>query len=118
MKKFRLHSVYSTANNSFQAVVLLAMLCMVASTVAQSLDPVIENPDIISQNKLPAHASGFQYETVELAKNGVATASSRIQSLDGLWKFNWVRSPEERPVDFYREDFDVRQWDDIPVPSN
>jgi beta-galactosidase len=118
MKKFRLHSVYSTANNSFQAVVLLAMLCMVASTVAQSLDPVIENPDIISQNKLPAHASGFQYETVELAKNGVATASSRIQSLDGLWKFNWVRSPEERPVDFYREDFDVSQWDDIPVPSN
>ena len=26
--------------------------------------------------------------------------------------------PAARPVDFYREDFDVSGWDDIPVPAN
>ena len=39
-------------------------------------------------------------------------------SLDGKWNFYWSRNPEERPADFYREDYDVSQWDKITVPGN
>ena len=45
-------------------------------------------------------------------------ASSLSQSLNGQWKFNWVPTPEKRPVDFYKPNFDVSAWKDIPVPSN
>jgi beta-galactosidase len=39
-------------------------------------------------------------------------------SLDGQWQFHWSRNPEERPADFYREDYDVSKWDKITVPGN
>ena len=45
-------------------------------------------------------------------------ASSFCRSLNGPWKFNWVREPSLRPVDFYKPDFDVSAWKEIPVPSN
>ena len=38
--------------------------------------------------------------------------------LSGMWKFHWVSSPEERPVDFYKEGYDVSSWKEIPVPSS
>ena len=39
-------------------------------------------------------------------------------SLDGAWKFNWVKRPEERPVDFFKPEFDVSGWKEIAVPSS
>ncbi len=35
-----------------------------------------------------------------------------------MWKFNWVKTPVDRPVDFYRTDYDVSRWKEIKVPSN
>jgi beta-galactosidase len=29
-----------------------------------------------------------------------------------------VKTPEERPYWFFKDDFDTREWDDIEVPSN
>ena len=48
----------------------------------------------------------------------VAPQSASVQCLDGTWKFNLVSEPSQRPVDFYKMDYDVSKWDDIPVPSN
>ena len=36
----------------------------------------------------------------------------------GTWKFSWVKSPDLRPIDFYKPEFDVSSWKVIPVPSN
>ena len=38
--------------------------------------------------------------------------------MNGLWKFNWAPIPEKSPQDFFKQDFDVSGWDDIPVPAN
>ena len=46
------------------------------------------------------------------------STSTFYQSLNGNWKFNWVKQPSERPVDFYKKDYDVSSWKEIPVPSN
>lgn len=43
--------------------------------------------------------------------------SENYQSLDGEWKFNWVKQPSERPVSFYKENYDVSSWKSITVPS-
>lgn len=38
--------------------------------------------------------------------------------LDGMWKFRWTPTPEQRIEDFYRTDFTDKDWKDFPVPAN
>ena len=38
--------------------------------------------------------------------------------LDGMWKFRWTPVPDQKIIDFYRADFDDRDWTDFPVPAN
>lgn len=75
-----------------------------------------ENPQLVSQNaKLPhAHFISHPTEQSALSKNN----STFIQSLDGVWKFNLVNTVAERPLDFYKKNFDVSKWNDIKVPAN
>ncbi len=69
-----------------------------------------ENPDVLGINKLPYHA------TLQLPSR--EKECQEIVSLDGQWLFHWSRNPEERPKDFWREDYDVSQWNKITVPGN
>lgn len=48
----------------------------------------------------------------------VHSLSSDYLLLNGIWKFHFVPEPSQRPVSFYKEDFDISSWDSIPVPSN
>jgi beta-galactosidase len=77
-----------------------------------------ENPKMFGLNKEAPHASFIPYANVEQAIHNDKNNSPFYKSLNGLWKFNWVREPSQRPVDFYKTDFDVSKWNDIPVPSN
>lgn len=98
---------------------IFLILCLSINLIqGQTLDPVIENPAMIQQNKLDARASFFAFESEALAANNEPEKASNYVSLNGIWKFNWSRSPEERPTDFYKESFDISQWSDIKVPAN
>lgn len=77
-----------------------------------------ENPEVIEINRAPARATFFSYESESMAEAGTLDQSSNHISLNGDWKFNWVRKPTDRPVDFWQSDYDVSDWDSIPVPSN
>lgn len=39
-------------------------------------------------------------------------------SLNGKWKFHWVKNPDHRPKDFYKPSFYTGGWADIDVPGN
>ncbi|QJD98396.1 DUF4981 domain-containing protein [Mucilaginibacter robiniae] len=96
---------------------------VIGQTVADSLGkaPVpkeIENPECIGINKLPAHATLMPYGNLQEALAANRHASTYYRSLNGNWKFNWVTWPQNRPVDFYKTNYDVSQWKDIQVPSN
>ena len=69
-----------------------------------------ENPAVLGINKLPYHA------TLQLPSK--QKECKEIVNLDGQWLFHWSRNPEERPADFYREDYDVSAWGKITVPGN
>ncbi|CAM3743366.1 glycoside hydrolase family 2 TIM barrel-domain containing protein [Mucilaginibacter galii] len=84
----------------------------------KDLPPEIENPECIGINKLPAHATLMPYANLKEALTANRHASSYSRSLNGNWKFNWVAWPIDRPVDFYKTDYDVSKWKDIAVPSN
>ena len=78
----------------------------------------IEDPQCSGINKEPYHATLMPYGNLREALNAVRLSSSFCRILNGQWKFNWVPSPEKRPVDFYKPDYDVSAWKEIPVPSN
>jgi len=82
------------------------------------IPPEIENPELLGINKEPYHATLMPYANLQEALVAKRHASSLCRSLNGQWKFNWVPTPEQRPVDFYKPGFDVSDWKELPVPSN
>jgi beta-galactosidase len=94
---------------------------MLAATLPAPDAPVpaeIENEQMLGINKLPYHATLMPYANMAEALAADRYASSWSRSLNGPWKFNWVPRPEQRPVTFYKPEFDVSSWKEIPVPSN
>lgn len=84
-----------------------------------------ENELIFAVNKEPGHNTYIPYPSVESLKADKTfdkpwetPNSDYYLSLNGNWKFNWVKQPSERPVNFYRMNYDVSAWKEIPVPSN
>ncbi len=89
---------------------ILLLLAVVSAVSARAQVPDWENPAVLGINKLPYHA------TLQLPSR--EKECMEIVSLDGQWLFHWSRNPEERPADFYREDYDVSRWGTITVPGN
>src|SRR5690554_3123860 len=77
-----------------------------------------ENPEVFAINKEAGRASFYSFASLEQAFGFKREASPWFRLLNGQWKFNWVEKPADRPVDFYREDFDVSDWASFPVPGN
>ncbi|WP_449038242.1 glycoside hydrolase family 2 TIM barrel-domain containing protein [Parabacteroides goldsteinii] len=77
-----------------------------------------ESPENLALNKEQPRAWFFSFQNLESARKVLPENSAYWQSLNGDWKFNWARTPEERPKDFYQPSFDVSGWDNIPVPSS
>lgn len=85
-----------------------------------------EDETRFEENKEVGHASYTPYfsEQDMLADKDfyrtpwVYTQSKATMLLNGDWHFNFVPEPARRPVDFYKEAYDVSSWPTIPVPSN
>jgi len=77
-----------------------------------------ENPEVTGVNKLAPHAFSIPYHSKDAALNDNWTDSESFQSLNGSWKFFWSPNPESRPSEFFRSDYDISDWDLIPVPSD
>ncbi len=77
-----------------------------------------ESPQQLSLNKEQPKAWFFNFASIESARKVLPDASEYYLSLDGTWRFNWVPNPSERPVDFYKTDFDDTKWDNVEVPMN
>jgi len=78
----------------------------------------IEDPEVFAINREPAHAILMPYANLSEALAADRHESSFCRSLNGMWKFNWVSWPQARPVDFYKPEYNVSGWKEIPVPSN
>ncbi len=81
------------------------------------LPPELENEQILNINKELPHATLMPYADVSQAMAAKRLESPFARSLNGDWSFHYVPRPEQRPVDFYRPEYDVSGWKTIPVPS-
>ncbi len=77
-----------------------------------------ENPEMFNQNREDPHTTLISFPDEQSALGGIKTNSPNYLSLDGTWKFNWVKSPDQRPYWFFKDDYDTRDWKNIEVPSN
>ncbi|TFF90506.1 MAG: DUF4981 domain-containing protein [Promethearchaeota archaeon] len=76
-----------------------------------------ENPEIIGINKLQPHNTYKIFRDLDSAETDSGKGDYYL-SLNGYWKFNWVKKPKDRPINFYKPSFDDRSWKEIDVPSN
>lgn len=82
------------------------------------MDSYLEDPTVFNVNQTEPHVPVIPHSSI---KNLMADDFSRSewwQSLNGSWKFNWVKKPADRPLGFQEDNFDTSHWDDIEVPSN
>ncbi|MBO8132115.1 MAG: DUF4981 domain-containing protein [Candidatus Marinimicrobia bacterium] len=77
-----------------------------------------KDPKICSVNKQSPHSWFIPYETIEKARIGNPTNSKFYKLLNGKWKFKLYSHPDSVPMDFYRIDYNDRNWDYINVPAN
>ena len=76
----------------------------------------LADPEIFAVNRKPAHSDHLYYQSVEEAE--AQGAMPLRQSLNGLWYFSYAVNPAQRVKDFWRMDFNCRNFDRIQVPGH
>ena len=99
-----------------------AMLLSAVSATAGNATPRLNapewrNPLVNHQNREARHANFFAFESEDAARAGEKGASSRYLSMEGMWRFNFVKNHQDAPANFWRSDFDDSKWENFPVPG-
>lgn len=95
---------------------LLLMMCGAFSMASAQKAPVWKDPLVNQQNRVPRHAHFFAFENEDKAK-GLKEQSARFLSMEGKWKFNFVKNHQDAPKGFYALKYDDSEWVDFPVPG-
>ena len=75
------------------------------------------NVDVNQQNRAPRRAAFFAFENQDKAQAFEKKNSANYLSMEGTWKFNFVKDYNKRPVNFFAANYDDSQWKDFPVPG-
>ncbi|MDZ7346701.1 MAG: DUF4981 domain-containing protein, partial [candidate division KSB1 bacterium] len=73
---------------------------------------------ILAVNKEAPHAAFFPFPDRTASLTLRPEASTRVQSLNGQWRFKFLVSPDQAPTDFHVPDYPDQKWDLLSVPSN
>ena len=92
------------------------MLSMSSGALAQS-ESRWQNVNINQQNREPRRANFFAFENLEKAQSFDKKKSANYLSMEGMWKFNFVKDHNKRPANFFALKYDDSQWKDFPVPG-
>lgn len=76
---------------------------------------MLSDPKFFKENRLDAHSDHIWYASEQEEKS---KKSSYFYSMDGLWKFQYAKNPNEAPKDFFAVEYDCKSWDDIRVPAH
>ena len=99
--------------NLLCVVVLVCYQVLMATTTVEW-----QSQYSVGKGKVAPHTYIFPYDSSSDIARCDFNKSKYFLSLDGKWKFNWVRNPNLRPKDFYKPEFYVGHWNDITVPGN
>ncbi|MCH5177767.1 MAG: DUF4981 domain-containing protein [Prevotellaceae bacterium] len=94
------------------AVMALGMARMSAQT-----QPMWNDPRKNADNRMENVSDFFAFENEAVARFGKKEQSRRYMSIEGEWKFNFVRNANERPAGFEAVGYDDTKWSTMPVPG-
>ena len=98
---------------------LILSMALMATATAQAVEktPEWRDPAVNQVNREARRADFFAFENADKAKAGDKTKSDRYLSMEGKWRFNFVKDHNLAPKDFFSLKFDDSQWVDFPVPG-
>ena len=76
-----------------------------------------QDPKVNAVNRAPMHTHYFAYESEAAALKGCPESSANYLTVNGTWKFNWVRNADQKPTGFWTAGYDDKGWADMPVPG-
>ena len=95
---------------------LFCVVCGAFTIASAQKTPMWRDAGVNQQNRLARHAHFFGFENAEKAK-GDKKQSDRYLSMEGKWKFNFVKNHQDAPQGFYALKYDDSKWVDFPVPG-
>ena len=99
-------------------LVALSMMAITATAAPKAAPkPYWLDPSVNRVGTEAPRSSFFAYESETLAKDGVKASSNRFLSMDGRWKFQFVKDHQNAPKNFYVENYDDSSWELFPVPG-
>ena len=98
-------------------IIILTLVFIQLGVNAQEREPW-EDHQVFGINKEAPHATLFPFKTPQAALQNKKELSSNFLLLNGVWKFNWQKSPINKPKGFELTGFDDSEWSRIPVPGN
>ena len=96
---------------------LLAMTMMATVGAVAQQTPEWKNPQVNQMNREARRAQFFAFENGDKALANDKTKSSRYISMEGKWRFNFVKDHNLAPKDFFSLKYDDSKWVDFPVPG-
>jgi beta-galactosidase len=97
---------------------IASLLIAACALVAAADRPEWDNPSVVHVGTEKPHATLVDYPSAALAQAGERGSSPWFRLLNGSWKFHGSMRPSERPLEFYRTDFNDASWGAIPVPAS
>ena len=98
-------------------IFLISLSLAVAIVVLAANEPVWKNPQVNQQNREQRRADFFAYESQQAAVKADKSQSSRYLSMEGMWRFHFVKDHNLAPKDFFTLKYDDSKWVDFPVPG-
>ncbi len=95
----------------------LSVALLTACSAFAESTPYWRDPAVNQVNREARRAAFFAFESADKAKAGDKTKSDRYLSMEGKWRFNFVKDHDKAPKDFFSLKFDDSQWVDFPVPG-
>lgn len=100
------------------------LLCVALATTfslnaakTKKTEPNWLDPNVTRVQTVAPRSSFFAYESLDEARKGKKADSERFMTLEGKWKFLFVKDHDKAPANFYAMDFDDSGWEDFPVPG-
>ena len=98
-------------------LLLSAAFCCALGAQAQGKSERWLNPEVNRVNTVKSRSTFFAYENERAARFGNKYESDRYMSLEGNWKFFFVKDHNLAPKGFYAPGYDDSAWDLFPVPG-
>ena len=96
---------------------LFACCLSLLGTAAFAQNNEWRDPNVNQINRAPMHTNYFAYPNEDSALKGCKESVENYMSLNGTWKFFWVKNADMRPTDFYQVNYNDKGWDDMKVPG-